>query len=76
MRKGPNDEAMDTTQGVAVDGDEPTPSGPFQECLPCSFVYRLVSIVVPDFSRPLVSYRGDVFAQAARGRRAVVSRVH
>ena len=55
------DEAMDTTQGVAVGSDdEPTPeAGPFQEHLPCSFAYKLVSSVVTDFSRPLVSYRGE-----------------
>ena len=51
---------MDTTQGVAAGGDEPTnASGPFQEHLPCSFAYKAVSSVVPDFSRPLVSYRGE-----------------
>ena len=51
---------MDTTQGVAADSDEPTPgAGPFQEQLTCSFAYKLVSSVVPDFSRPLVSYRGE-----------------
>ena len=55
-----SDEAMDTTQGVAVGGNEPTPvAGPFQEHLSCSFAYKLVSSVVPDFSRPLVSYRGE-----------------
>ena len=54
------DEAMDTTQGVAVGGgDEPTVSGPSQEHLPCSFAYKLVSCLVPDFSRPLVSHRGE-----------------
>ena len=50
---------MDTTQGVAVGGDEPTTAGPFQEHLQCSFAYKLVSSVVPDFSSPLVSYRGE-----------------
>ena len=53
------DEAMDTTQGGAVGGDHPTASGPFQEHLPCSFTYKVMSSVVPDFSRPLVSYRGE-----------------
>ena len=54
------DEAMDTTQGVAADGDEPTPAaGPFQNHLPCSFAYKLVSSVVPDFSRPLASYMAE-----------------
>ena len=51
---------MDTTQGVLVGGDEPTPAAePFQEHLQCSFAYKLLSSVVPDFSRSLVSYRGD-----------------
>ena len=54
------DEVRDTTQGVAAGGDEPTPAGPFQEHLPCRFAYKLVSSVVPDFSMPLVSYRGEV----------------
>ena len=55
------DEAMDTTQGVAVGGgDEPiAASGPFQEHLPFSFAYKVVSSVVPDFSRPFVSHRGE-----------------
>ena len=26
---------------------------------PCSFAYKVVSSVVPDFCRPLVSYRGE-----------------
>ena len=54
------DEAMDTTQGVAVGGgDEPIAApGPFQEHFLCSFAYKMVSSVVPDFSRPLVSHRG------------------
>ena len=49
------DEAMDTAQGVAVGGDEPTPAVPFQEHPPppCSSAYKLVSNVVQDFSRPL-----------------------
>ena len=60
LQRVDEDEAMDTTQGVAVGGDEPKPAAlPFQEHLPCSFAYKLVSSVVPDFSRPLVSYRGE-----------------
>ena len=50
---------MDTTQSVAMGGDELTPAGHFQEHLPCSFAYKQVNSVVPDFSRPLVSYRGE-----------------
>ena len=54
------DEAMDTIQGVAAGGDEPTPEArPFQELLPCSFAYKLVRSVVPGFSRPLFSYMGE-----------------
>ena len=54
------DEAMDITQGVAVNDDEPTPAtGPFQENIPCSFAYKLVSREVPGLSRPLVSYSGE-----------------
>ena len=49
---------MDTTQGVAVGGDEATPVGPFQEHLPCSFACMMRS-VVPDFFSPLFSYRGE-----------------
>ena len=62
------DEAMDNTQGFAVGGDEPTAaSGPFQERISCSFAYKVVSNVVPDFSRRLVSYReedaGEMFVR-------------
>ena len=54
------DEALDTTQGIAVGGGEPTPAAvPFQVHLPCSFAYKLVNSVVPDLSRPLVSYWGE-----------------
>ena len=31
----------------------------YQEHVPCSFAYKVVSSVVPDFSRPLVMYRGE-----------------
>ena len=55
-----DDEALDTTHGVTADDDEQTTAlGPFQEHLPCSFAYKVASTVVPDFSRPLVSYRGE-----------------
>ena len=55
-----DDEALDTTHGAAVGGgDEPIAASRFfQEHLPCSFAYNVVSRVVPDFSRPLVSHRG------------------
>ena len=58
---------MDTTQVVAMGGDEPTTSGPFQVHLPCSFAYKVVSSVVPDFPKPLVSHReedaGEMFVR-------------
>ena len=62
------DERMNTTQGVAAGGgDEPiAASGPFQEHLPCSFAYKVVSSVVPDISRPLVSHRGDAGEMSVR----------
>ena len=51
---------MDTTEGAEVGGDEPTTaSGPFQGHLPCTFAHKVVSSVVPDFSRPLFSYREE-----------------
>ena len=50
---------MDNTQGVAAGGDELTLAGPFHEHFPCSFAYKVVSSVAPDFSRLLVSYRGE-----------------
>ena len=54
------DDAMDTTQGVATGGNEQTAvSGPFLEQLPCSFAYKVVSSLVPDFSMPLVSYKEE-----------------
>ena len=43
-------EAMDTTQGFAVGGGDPTPLGPLQENLPCSFAYKMVSSVIPEFT--------------------------
>ena len=61
LQRVDDDEAMDTTQGVAAGGGDESiaASGPFQEHLPCSFAYKVVSSVIPDFSRPLVSHRGE-----------------
>ena len=60
LQRVDDDEAMDTTQGVAAgDGEPTTASGPFQGHLTCSFAYKVVSSVVLDFFRPLVSYRGE-----------------
>ena len=75
LQRVDDDEAMATTQGVAVGGYELTASGHFREQLPCIFAYKVVSSLVPDFSRPLVSCRGegcrgDVCTQTAKGSRA------
>ena len=48
---------VDTTQGVAAAGTEPSVT-PYQEHVTCSFAYKIVSSVDPDFSPPLVMYRG------------------
>ena len=50
-----------TIQGVAAGGGDESIAalGPFQEHLPCSFAYKVVSSVVPDFSRSPVSHRGE-----------------
>ena len=56
-----DDDAMDTTQGVATDSE--SSSRAFQEHLPRSFAYKIVSSVVSDYSRPLVSYRGEDAAE-------------
>ena len=43
------------TQGVDIGIESSTHV--FQEHIPCSFAYKIVSSVNPDFSRPLVMYR-------------------
>ena len=48
---------VDVTQGVAVGTKSSTIV--YQEHVPCSFAYKIVSSVDPDFSRPLVMYRGE-----------------
>ena len=47
----------DVTQGVDIGTDSSTHV--FQDHIPCSFAYKIVSSVDPDFSRPLVVYRGE-----------------
>ena len=45
---------MDTTQGVEEEGK---PSiVPYQEHIACSFAYKIVSSVVPDFNKPIAWY--------------------
>ena len=56
-----DDDAMVTTQGVATDSGSSSRAS--QEHLPCSFAYKIVSSVVPGFSRPLVSYRSEDAAE-------------
>ena len=57
----PVDKYADTTQGVEV-GDESS-SHVFQEHIPWSFAYQVVSNVDPNFSRPLVMYTGENAAE-------------
>ena len=52
----PVDKDVDNTQGVEVGGE--SSSRVFQECIPCSFAYTVVSSVDPNFSGPLVMYKG------------------
>ena len=53
----PVNEGVDVTQGVSTGTASSTTV--YQEHVPCSFAYKVVSSVVPDFSRPLVMYRGE-----------------
>ena len=57
-----DDNVMDATQGVAADSGESSFRA-FQEHVPCSFAYKIVSSSVSDFSKPLVSYRGEDAAE-------------
>ena len=57
----PGDGDVDTTQGVEVGGE--SSSHVFQEHIPCSFTYKVVSSVDPNFSRHLVMYRGEDAAE-------------
>ena len=54
----PVDKDLDTTEV----GRESS-SRVFQEHIPCSFAYKVVSSVDPNFSRPLVMYRGENAAE-------------
>ena len=55
------DKDVDTIQGVEVGGE--SSSQVFQDHIPCSFAYKVVSSVDPNFSRPLVMYRGETVAE-------------
>ena len=50
---------MDTTQGVAVQGCSEATCRVFQEHVPYSFAYKIISGVDRNFSRPVVMYRGE-----------------
>ena len=56
----PVNEDVDVTQGV--DTGIESSSHTFQEHTPCSFADKIVSSADPDFSRPLVVYRGEYAA--------------
>ena len=51
----------DVTQDVSTGTASSTTV--YQEHVPCSFAYKVVSSVDPDFSRPLVMYRGENAAE-------------
>ena len=57
----PVDTDVDTTQGEEVGGE--SSSHVFQEHIPCSFAYKVVSSVDPNFSRPFVMYRCENAAE-------------
>ena len=57
----PIDKDVDTTQGVEV-GDKSS-SHVFQEHIPCSFAYKVVSSIDQNFSQPLAMYRGENAAE-------------
>ena len=53
----PVNEGVDVTQGVSTGTASSTTV--YHEHVPCSFAYKVVSNVDPDFSQPLVMYRGE-----------------
>ena len=57
----PVNEGVDVAQGVGTGTGSSTTI--FQEHVPCSFAYKIVRRVDPDFSRPLVMYRGEDAAE-------------
>ena len=57
----PANEDVDVTQVVDTGAESSTTV--FQEHIPSSFAYKIVSSVDPDFSRPLVMYRGEDAAE-------------
>ena len=57
----PVNEDVDVTKGVDTGAE--SSSTVFQEHIPSRFAYKIVSSVNPDFSRPLVMYRGEDAAE-------------
>ena len=57
----PVNEGVDVTQGVSTGSAYSTTV--YQEHVPCSFAYKVVSSVDPDVTRPLVMYRGEDAAE-------------
>ena len=53
----PVNEGVDVTQGVSTGTASSTTV--YQEHVPCSFAYKVVSSVDPEVSRSLVMYRGE-----------------
>ena len=53
----PVNERVDETQSVST--GKASSTSVYQEHVPCSFAYKVVSSVDPEFSRPLVMYRGE-----------------
>ena len=53
----PVNEGVYVTQGVST--GTASSITVYQEHVPCSFAYTVVSSVDPDFSRPLIMYRGE-----------------
>ena len=51
----------DTTHGVEIGAESSTTA--YQEHEACSFAYKIVSSVDPDFNRPIVWYRGEDAAE-------------
>ena len=48
---------VDTTQGVTPDVDSEVL--PYQVHIACSFSYKIVSSIIPDFNKPIVWYKGE-----------------
>ena len=57
----PENEDVDVTQDV--DTGIESSSHDFQEHIPCSFAYKIVGSVDPDFSQPLAMYRSEDVAE-------------